>query len=46
MKYNIVNKINIKLFIEQVGWLGGKGFEFHPWDSMIKFHEWHVLHLN
>jgi hypothetical protein len=29
MKYSI-NKINIKLFMQQVGWLGGKGVEFHP----------------
>ncbi len=29
MKYN-VNRINIKLFTQQVGWLVGKGVELHP----------------
>jgi len=32
MKYGL-NKINIRLFIEQVGWLGGNGVEFRPWGS-------------
>jgi hypothetical protein len=30
MKYD-VNRINIKLFTQQVGWLDDKGIEFHPW---------------
>ncbi len=30
MKYGI-NKIKIRLFTQQVGWLGGKGVELHPW---------------
>jgi hypothetical protein len=30
MKYD-VNKINIKLFTQQVWWLHDKGIEFHPW---------------
>ncbi len=29
MKYGL-NKINIKLFRQQVGRLGGKGVELHP----------------
>jgi hypothetical protein len=32
MKYGL-NKINTKLFTEQVKWLGGKGIQFHPWGS-------------
>jgi hypothetical protein len=31
MKYGLLNRINIKLFSQQVGWLGGKGVELHPW---------------
>jgi hypothetical protein len=29
MKYGL-NKINIRLFTQQVRWLGGKGIELHP----------------
>jgi hypothetical protein len=29
MKYGL-NKINIKLFSQQVGCLGGEGIQFHP----------------
>jgi hypothetical protein len=38
MKYG-VNKINIILFTQQVGWLGGKGVELHPWGPRIKLHK-------
>jgi len=38
MKYG-VNKINIILSIQQVGWLGGKRGGFHPWDPRIKLHK-------
>jgi hypothetical protein len=30
MKYG-VNKINTNLFTQQMGWLSGKGIQFHPW---------------
>jgi hypothetical protein len=30
MKYGL-NKINTRLFKQQVGWFGGKGVQFHPW---------------
>jgi hypothetical protein len=30
MKYGL-NWINIRLFGQQMGWLGGKGVELHPW---------------
>ncbi len=26
-----LNRININLVTQQMGWLGGKGFEFHLW---------------
>ncbi len=42
MKYGL-NKINIRLFTQQVGWLGGKKVEFHPWGPRIKLHKWHML---
>jgi len=42
MKYGL-NKINIRLFTQQVGYLGGKGVELHPWDLKIKLHKWHEL---
>jgi hypothetical protein len=38
MKYGL-NKINIILFTQQMGWLGGKGVEFHPWGLRIKFYK-------
>jgi len=28
---------------QQVGWLGGKGVDLHPWGSRISLHEWHGL---
>jgi len=40
MKYGL-NKINIKLFTQQVGWLGDKWIQFHPWGLNIKLHKWH-----
>jgi hypothetical protein len=38
MKYD-VNKINIILFIQQVGWLGGERDGFHPWGPGIRLHK-------
>jgi len=38
MKYGL-NRRNIRLFIEQVGWFVGKGVEFHPWSLGIKLHK-------
>jgi hypothetical protein len=35
MKYN-PNKINIRLFTQQMGLLGGKRVEFHPRGPRIK----------
>jgi hypothetical protein len=35
MKYGL-NKINIKCFTQQVGWLGGKRVELHPSGLKIK----------
>jgi hypothetical protein len=35
MKYGL-NKINTKLFTQQMGWLGGKGIEFHSQGARIK----------
>jgi hypothetical protein len=32
MKYDL-NKINIRLFTQQVGWFGGNGVEFQTWES-------------
>ncbi len=40
MKYGL-NKINTKLFTQQVGWLGGKRVQFCPWGPRIKLHKWH-----
>jgi hypothetical protein len=34
MKYG-VNKINIKLFTQQVWWLDDKGIELHPWGPFV-----------
>ncbi len=44
MKYGL-NKINTKLFTQQVGWHGGKGVEFHHWGPRIKLQKWHSLLL-
>jgi len=38
MNYGL-NKTNIKLFTQLVGWFGGKRVQFHPWGSRIKFHK-------
>jgi hypothetical protein len=35
MKYGL-NKINIRLNTQQVGWLGGKRVQLHPWGPRIK----------
>jgi hypothetical protein len=35
-----LNRINVRLFTQQVGWFGGKGVELHPWGPKIKFHKW------
>jgi len=42
MKYGL-NRINITLSTQKVGWLGGKGVELHPWGPRIKLYTWHVL---
>ncbi len=42
MKYGL-NKIKIKLFIQQMGWVGGKRIELCPWSLKIKLHNWHLL---
>jgi hypothetical protein len=42
MKYSL-NKISIKLWTQQVGWLGGQGVELHPWGPRINFHKRHAL---
>jgi hypothetical protein len=42
MKYGF-SRINIKLFTQQVRWLGGKKVEFHPWGRKIKLHKWHAF---
>jgi hypothetical protein len=34
-----LNKIKNKLFTQEVGWLGGKKIELHPWGPKIKFHK-------
>ncbi len=38
MKY-CLNRINIKLFTQQMQWLGGKGAKIHPWNPKIKLHK-------
>jgi len=38
MKYG-VNRIKIKLFTQQLKWLGGEQIELHPWGPLIKLHE-------
>jgi hypothetical protein len=38
MNYGL-NRIKIKLFTQQVRWLGGKGVELHPWGPKIKHHK-------
>jgi hypothetical protein len=42
MKYGL-NKINITLFTQQAGWLGGKRIKLHPWGLRIKLHKWYLL---
>jgi hypothetical protein len=51
MKYGL-NKINSRLFEQQVGWLGGKGVQFYLWGPRIKlpkrlsvFNDWFVMTL-
>ncbi len=34
-------KYGLRLFTQQVEWLGGKGVQFDPWDPKIKLHELH-----
>jgi hypothetical protein len=41
MKYGL-NIIESKFFTQKVGWLGGKGVEFHPWYPRIKLHKWQI----
>jgi hypothetical protein len=38
MKYGL-NRIIIKSFTKKMGWLGGKGIQFHPWGPKIKLHK-------
>jgi hypothetical protein len=38
MKYD-VNRINIRIFTQQVGWPSGKGIELHHYNPKIKFHK-------
>jgi hypothetical protein len=38
-----LNRIKIKLFTQQMGWLDGKEVELHPWGPNIKFHKWYSL---
>ncbi len=42
MEYGL-NKTNIRLFTQEMGWLGGKGIEFHIWGPGNKLHMWHLL---
>jgi hypothetical protein len=37
MEYGL-NKINIRLFRQELGWLGGKEIELHTWDPRNKLH--------
>jgi hypothetical protein len=32
-KWSMFNKINIRLFTQQVQWLGGNGIELQTWES-------------
>jgi len=38
-----LNKMNIRLFTQQVGWFGRKGIEFHPWGPRFKLQKSHSL---
>jgi hypothetical protein len=38
MKYGL-NKINVRLFTQQVRWLGGKRIEFDLWGPRINLHK-------
>jgi hypothetical protein len=38
MKYGL-NRINIRLFAQQVWWLCGKGVKLHSWGPRIKHHK-------
>jgi len=38
-----LNKINIRLFTQQVGWFGCKGIEHNPWGPRFKLHKSHSL---
>jgi len=40
MKYG-PNKINIRLFTKEMGWVCGKGIELNPLGSNIEFHKWY-----
>jgi hypothetical protein len=35
---NDLNRINITILTQKVGWLGGKGVELHPWGPRVKLH--------
>jgi hypothetical protein len=38
-----LNKINTRLFTQQVGWFGCKGIEHNPWGPRFKLHKSHSL---
>jgi hypothetical protein len=37
------NRINIRLFTQQLRWFGGKDVEVYLWGPRIKFHNKHAL---
>jgi len=45
MKYGL-NRINIRLFKQPMGWLGGKGVEFHPWGTQDQTSQMKFIVIN
>jgi hypothetical protein len=39
----LVNRIHITILSQKVGYLCGKGVDFHPWGLNINSHKWHGL---
>jgi hypothetical protein len=35
--------MHVTSFPQQVGWLGGRSIDLHPWGSWINLDEWHGL---
>jgi hypothetical protein len=35
--------MHVTFLLQQMGWLGGKGVNLHPWGSRINLHKWHGL---